>query len=259
MYSQPLRFNMKTSNEIEKINHLESLLIEKATYNKDCSDEEYKELIKFFSLNENYKKLLPDIVKSSHTLDVFRLRMQEYGGYAYRRKYIFQEMKALKEFISSGMSMCSDSINEVFEKLSCDYIRKKWSDALSSVTTEPDRTLTLARTILESTLKYILDDLDESYNEKDELPKLYKSVADKLNFFPNQHHEEIVKQILGGCHGVVTGLGILRNKLSESHGRGKTIYEVKPMHAELAINLAGSLAVFLFKTYEDMHKIETAW
>ncbi len=40
-----------------------------------------------------------------------------------------------------------------------------------------------------------------------------------LNLAPEQHHEDLFKRILGGCQTVVTGLGTLRNKMSDAHGR----------------------------------------
>ena len=43
----------------------------------------------------------------------------------------------------------------------------------------------------------------------------------KLNFAPSQHTEETFKRILGGVTGVVEGLGSLRNKIGDAHGRGK--------------------------------------
>jgi hypothetical protein len=68
----------------------------------------------------------------------------------------------------------------------------------------------------------------------------------------SQHTEPIFKQILGGCTSVVEGLGALRNRLSDSHGKG--LKRVKPdtRHAELAVNLAGSMATFLVETWEHL-------
>jgi hypothetical protein len=63
--------------------------------------------------------------------------------------------------------------------------------------------------------------------------------------------EPLFKRILGGCTSVVEGLGSLRNKLSDSHGKGKTGYKPLPRHAELAVNLSGAMATFLVATWRD--------
>ena len=57
-------------------------------------------------------------------------------------------------------------------------------------------------------------------------------------------------QILGGCSTVVEGLGAVRNKLSDSHGKGKGRAKPGPRHARLAVNLAGAMATFLVETYD---------
>jgi len=235
----------------EKIDYMENILIARATGGV-ASDKDYKFLRNYFIQNQTFKKLLPEIVIKSYNIEHYWQTIKyQFSKYDERRFYIREEMAPIKNYIESGTKVCGEHIIKAHEKFDCDYIIGKWHSGVESVTTDPERTLTLARTILESTLKYILDDMSEEYNEKDELPKLYKSVADKLSLSPSLHHEEIFKQILGGCQSAVTGLGSLRNKLSDAHGKGKTVYKVKPRHAELAINLAGSISKFLLETYED--------
>jgi hypothetical protein len=60
----------------------------------------------------------------------------------------------------------------------------------------------------------------------------------------------VFKQILGGCTAVVEGLGSLRNRLSDSHGKGKAPVKPATRHAELAVNLAGATATFLVATWK---------
>ena len=51
---------------------------------------------------------------------------------------------------------------------------------------------------------------------------------------------------------LVNGLGTLRNRLSDSHGRGGKI-PVKPSqrHVSLAVNMAGALAAFIVETHQE--------
>ena len=93
--------------------------------------------------------------------------------------------------------------------------------------------------------------MKENYSDKDDLPKLYKTLAEKLNLSPDRQTEQIFKQILGGCQSVVNGLGSLRNKHSDAHGIVKRSYKPSNRHADLAVNLAGTLATSLFETYKE--------
>ncbi|HEV8614896.1 MAG TPA: abortive infection family protein [Methylomirabilota bacterium] len=53
------------------------------------------------------------------------------------------------------------------------------------------------------------------------------------------------------------GLGSLRNRLSDSHGRGKAGPKPASRHAELAVNLAGAVATFLMATWKERTEAST--
>ncbi|GHT24967.1 hypothetical protein AGMMS4957_18910 [Bacteroidia bacterium] len=142
------------------------------------------------------------------------------------------------------------STSETIEKFNQEYIVAQWKKAIARKIEDPEGAITTARTLIETTCKYILDEMKVEYKDDIELPKLYKLTAEKLNLAPDQHTEQIFKQILGGCQTVVEGLGSLRNKLSDSHGKKITQSKPSSRHAELAVNLAGTMTTFLLDTYE---------
>jgi hypothetical protein len=49
---------------------------------------------------------------------------------------------------------------------------------------------------------------------------------------------------------VVNGLASVRNRLSDAHGQGRKPVRPASRHAELAVNLAGTMALFLVATFE---------
>ena len=67
---------------------------------------------------------------------------------------------------------------------------------------------------------------------------------------PSQHTEEAFKAILGGCYTIVQNLGSLRNKVSDAHGQGKHSVKPLPIHATLAVNLAGAMSTFFNQNME---------
>jgi hypothetical protein len=79
---------------------------------------------------------------------------------------------------------------------------------------------------------------------------LYHMVCVQMNLAPSQHTEQIFKQILGGCTAVVEGLGAIRSRLGDAHGKGKAGVKAAPRHAELGVNLAGTMTTFLMATWE---------
>ena len=109
---------------------------------------------------------------------------------------------------------------------------------------------TAARTLLETVCKHILDECGVEYRDGTDLPKLYGLTSKELNLAPSQHTEDAFKRILGGVESVVNGLANLRNRLGDAHGQGKRPVKPLPRHAELAVNIAGSMASFLLATFE---------
>ena len=173
--------------------------------------------------------------------------------YADRRRIIsagftplFDRLEALD--LSPGDSV----ISETLQLLGGEHVHAVWSKALSRRRSDPDGAITLARTLLETVTKRILDEFSLDYTDRDDLPKLYAKAAKALNLAPNQHSEEPIKAILGSVMNLVNGIGTLRNRLSDSHGKGGRL-PVRPSsrHASLAVNAAGAVATFLVETHRE--------
>ncbi|MGE8539335.1 MAG: abortive infection family protein, partial [Acinetobacter sp.] len=88
------------------------------------------------------------------------------------------------------------------------------------------------------------------YGNAPDINQLYRLVSKELNLAPSQHTEQTFKQILGGCSSIIEGLGSLRNKVGDAHGQGKKNFKPSSRHAELAVNLAGTMSVFLFSSWK---------
>ncbi|WP_170351319.1 MULTISPECIES: abortive infection family protein [Ruegeria] len=130
-----------------------------------------------------------------------------------------------------------------------DQIGERWQSALDSRSKDAERAITLARTLMEDVCKWILHEAGESWEEKDDLPVLYKKLSKTLRLAPDDYTEQVFKQILSGSQSVVTALGALRNKLGDAHSIGPKRIKPAARHAELAVNLSGTMATFLVSTW----------
>lgn len=234
-----------------KIETLQNLLIAIATGGSGDEDE-YKNLRTELINNAEIKNYLPDFLQTNRTTGQFWQFIKfKFPSYAERRNYLWAEFSNVLNYVETKQKGIIDqSTTKTIEKFNQEYINSQWLKALERKADDPEGAITTARTLIETTCKFILDSLNVDYKDDLELPKLYKLTAENLNLAPDQHTEQIFKQILGGCQTVVEGLGALRNKLSDSHG--KKISQIKPTsrHAELAVNLAGTMTTFLLETYE---------
>ena len=128
-------------------------------------------------------------------------------------------------------------------------VRRSWDAALAKVVSDPEGAITAARTTLESVCKHICDERGEAHDDSGDLSRLYKAAATSMQIAPDQHTEQILKQILTGVTTVVSGLAGMRNALSDSHGRGKLGVRPAPRHAKLAVNVGFAVAGFLIDTH----------
>lgn len=234
-----------------EIESLQNMLIAIAT-GRSGSDEDYKRLRNNLINNNDIKNLIPDfIITNRDTQQFWQYIKYKFASYAERRKYIWEEFSKILIFLEyKQKGVIDNSTFGIIEKFNQDYIILQWKKAIDRKSEDPEGAITIARTLIETICKFILDEKKIEYKDDIELPKLYKLTAEQLNLAPDQHTEQIFKQILGGCQAVVEGLGSLRNKLSDSHGKKITQSKPSPRHAELAVNLAGTMTTFLFDTYD---------
>lgn len=233
----------------ESVEQLQNICLDRAT--GGCDDSQYQILRETLRQDPRTSQLLPRFIHTNRTSAQFwQFIKHKFSTYAERRSFIWEGFRPLLDSLeTSGRSPSDDVVTEVLPELSSDYVHEIWQRALERRTSNLDGAITLARTLLESVCKHILDDLNAPYGDADDLPKLYRFTAERLNMAPSQHTEDIFRRILGGCASVVEGLGALRNRISDAHGQGIKNYRPSARHAELAVNLAGTMAMFLVSTW----------
>lgn len=238
-------------NELaEEVEMLQNLLISLATGGSG-DEREYQRLRKRISENPLLKDSSPRFLRTCRSISQFwQFIKYEYGSYAERRKFLWDSFRPLFEILESQARTPADgAVSQSLAELNAASVQELWGKAMERRGNDPEGAITLARSLLETVCKHILDDLEIVYKSTADLPDLYKAVSKELNIAPSQHSEDIFKQILGGCTAVVEGLGALRNRLSDAHGRGRVGTKPSPRHAELAVNIAGTVAQFLVATY----------
>jgi Abortive infection C-terminus len=240
-----------TRDLLAKAEELQELLLSCST-GGGWDGDRYVQLRKELRGEARVKALMPAAVEQCRDLGQFWAFIKnQFGHYAERREYLWSEFRPLLESLEDELrSPADESISGALSKLDADHVHAVWNKALERRSPDPEGAITAARTLLESVCKLILDEEGVAYDPKADLPVLYRAVADKLALAPDQHTQQVFKQILGGCQSIVGGLAGVRNRLSDSHGQGKKPIRPSPRHAELAVNLSGAMATFLVATWQ---------
>jgi hypothetical protein len=97
--------------------------------------------------------------------------------------------------------------------LNFDTLHQAWRDALQRRVDDPDGGITSARTLLETVCKHILDAVGVPYEDRFDLPKVYRLTAETVGLAPSQQTEALLRQVTGGCTAAVEGIGGMRKAL----------------------------------------------
>lgn len=239
---------------LDKAMRLQNGLIAQATDGTFAGgNPTYRDLRQELGSHPETKSKLPDFVRRSSDLAQFWAFIKyEKPTYRERRELIWKAFRPLIEYLEAQDRAPGISpISETLEKFDPEAVHAVWQKALDRRIEDPEGAITAARTLLETVCKHILDDEEVAYSDDADLPKLWASASEVLNLAPNQHQETVFKAILGNCQSVVNNLGAIRNRVGDAHGQGRRQVKPKPRHAELAVNLAGTMAAFLIATWQE--------
>lgn len=247
-------------SRFERAAMMEGILLAHAT-GGSADGHLYEHLRREFVADPVLKALLPQFVRTCRDLPAFWSFIKgNFAHYEQRRVFIRQAFAKLMEHLEGLAQAPADAaISDVLATFDADGVHAVWTKALARRATDPEGAITVARTLLETVCKHVLDARGAPYADKDDLPKLYGAVARCLRLAPDQHREEPIKAILGGATTLVNGLGTLRNRFSDAHGDGPQgeagpPVRPSPRHASLAVNAAGAMATFIVETHLERAK-----
>lgn len=240
----------------EKLEMFQNMLLSYAT-GGSVDEREFRQLRTELLEAPTLSDRLPRFVRTHRDLRQFwPLFKQVSSTYQGRREFIWSEFGPLLDELELGAGVPGDvGVTDALSVLTSASVHNAWQTALERRQSDPDGAVTSARTLLETVCKHILDAAGIEYDAGADLPKLYRLTSEALNLAPSQQTEPILKQILGGCTTVVEGIGAMRNKLGDAHGKGEKDVHPDSRHAELAVNLAGATATFLVDSWEQQRGI----
>ena len=240
---------------LEDIESIKHILMARATGER-ADEGKYQRLRNRLMNNTLVKDKLPSFVRSCESLHEFWTVIQDQiRTYAKRRTYIAEQFDEVVTFLEQQAAASGkEPFSPLLSTVDAPHVTAAWQAAQEKRESDPTAAITSARTLVEAVCKHILDGLKVSYSEKDDLTTMYRLTADALNLSPSQHTEPVFQQILGGCLDVVEGLGAMQERHTDTDGAEVKGFHPAPRHAELAVNLAGTMATFLLATWEAKHK-----
>jgi hypothetical protein len=143
--------------------------------NESQSDWEYQKLRRGLLADPAVSKLIPSFIRTCQNLSQFWAFIKpKFPTCAERDQFIWGEFRPLFDKLEGDDNAPADvPVTVLLEKLDAEHVRRIWATALDRRQTGPEGAITAARTLLETVCKHILDAVNITYAEKDDLPKLY--------------------------------------------------------------------------------------
>lgn len=121
---------------------------------------------------------------------------------------------------------------------------------------DPALAISSAKALIEATTKHVLDELEEAYDERADVPALVRGVQTALKLHPTTIAStakggETIVRILSNLPQVAVGVAELRNEYGPDHGRTRSTAGLRPRHAHLAVGAATTYCRLLLETLAD--------
>lgn len=241
---------------LEKLDDLKRILRVRATNDPDGREgdaDRYLELRTEMLSHPLLSGKMPRFLKTCRTLDEFWPFVKgEFGTYAERRTFIQAVLEPAYEMLEARLLVPLASVDaSALASSPWERVQEAMLKLRDRQVDDPEGTVTVARTLLETVCKHILEERGVPFGRNLDLAEIYRLTAEQLNLSPTQHAEQVFKKILGGSLSVVDGLASVRNTFGDAHGKGRAAVRPAPRHAILAANLALAISDFLMATHKE--------
>ena len=137
------------------------------------------------------------------------------------------------------------------------HIEEQVKSIEQAVVENPNFAFDLARTLIESTCRTVLKERKVSYNQTDDLPKLFNTVSQNLPFLPSTASGAVearksLEKTLSGMSTTIQGICELRNQYGfASHGADSLRPAMEGVQALLAAETADTIVGFLYRVHQQ--------
>lgn len=144
------------------------------------------------------------------------------------------------------------------------FLERQITALEAAVNQNPELAFDLAKTLVETACKTILNDIGSTPDPNWDGPKLLKETVDKLSLVPASqlHRGEIIaglRKTAGGLQTVIQGLCELRNNAGfASHGQDGFAPQLDAIQATVAARAADTIVHFVFSVHKEYGVTATA-
>lgn len=182
-----------------------------------------------------------------------------YSRYDEKYAKIYNKCKVIMDRLEGSTSIITKTADELKDKFSSEYMSQQMELMLSLRSSNPTQAIGLAKELIESCCKTILDDFGIAYDGSDNVSQLTKKTMDALSLLPENiqataQEEDAIKSVLGNLRAIPTKIAEIRNPFGSGHGKSASFRGLEARHAQLAIGSSITFVDFVWDTYESQKR-----
>ena len=182
--------------------------------------------------------------------------------YDERYARIYKKCKTIIDRLEGGSSVIAKTADDLKGKFSSEYMSQQIELMVSMQSANPTNAIGMAKELIESCCKTILEDLGIAWSKTDDVPQLTSKTMDALNLLPANVQEtdqgaDAIKAVLGNLRAIPSKLAEIRNPFGSGHGKSASFQGLEERHAKLAVGSSITFVDFIWSTYENQKKTGT--
>lgn len=169
---------------------------------------------------------------------------------------IYLKCKSIVERLEGSTVAIAKTAEELKDKFSSEYLSRQIDLMMQMQESNPTNAIGMAKELIESCCKTILDEKGISYTKDDDVPQLASKAMDSLNLLPSNvqptdRGADAIKAVLGNLRAIPTKLAEIRNPFGSGHGKSASYQGLEVRHAKLAVGSSITFVDFIWSTYES--------
>lgn len=179
----------------------------------------------------------------------------------YNEKYakLYQKCKEVVDRLEGSTVVITQTAEELKMKFSSEYLSRQIDLMVKMQVSDPTNAIGMAKELIESCCKTILDEKGIAYTKNDDVPQLADKTMDALNLLPanvqpTDRGADAIKAVLGNLRAIPTKLAEIRNPFGSGHGKSASFKGLEVRHAKLAVGSSITFVDFVWSTYEASKK-----
>lgn len=176
---------------------------------------------------------------------------------SYDEKYaeLYLKCKEIVDRLDGSTVVIANTAEDLKAKFSSEYLSRQIDLMVQMQVTDPTNAIGMAKELIESCCKTILDEEGISY-AKDDIPQLVGKTMDVLSLLPSNvqptdRGADAIKAVLGNLRAIPTKLAEIRNPFGSGHGKRASFQGLEVRHAKLAVGSSITFVDFIWSTYES--------